>query len=190
MDFLEKIFKISLKEKTWKKLATLATLHWYCKGPEPIAIARCYDSQACQHESVAYLSTNHCVNLQALNWLRVKVEKKGGMVCGRVWKVVLGFFFFFWLTMQNKDYHLITCSNHCSNYVEQRLIVNTTLPQSQWLKWSNTIIWQNIYQFTIVLEIFSNISLFWNSSLWNSSFKYNSSSIKNATVALANQEFV
>ena len=51
---MENIFKILLKEKTWKKLVTLDTPHWYYEGPEPMAIAHLYNSQARQRESVAY----------------------------------------------------------------------------------------------------------------------------------------
>lgn len=50
--FLEKIFAIKLKRRTWTKLITLDTIHWYCKGPELTKVARRYDSQARRHKFV------------------------------------------------------------------------------------------------------------------------------------------
>ena len=51
--FLERIFnKTNLEERTWTKLVTLDTLHWYCDGPEPTIAARRYDAQVRQRESV------------------------------------------------------------------------------------------------------------------------------------------
>ena len=55
-----------MKERTWQKLVTLDTLHWYYKGPEPIATVRHYDKQVRQRESIAYsfkLFSNLCLTL-------------------------------------------------------------------------------------------------------------------------------
>ena len=44
--FLEKIFsKTQPEERTWAKLVTLKTIHWYCDGPEPTAAAVKYEAQ-------------------------------------------------------------------------------------------------------------------------------------------------
>ncbi|KAK9993698.1 hypothetical protein SO802_023401 [Lithocarpus litseifolius] len=44
--FLEKIFtKTKLSERSWSKLVTLDTLHWYCDSPEPTKAARRYDTR-------------------------------------------------------------------------------------------------------------------------------------------------
>ena len=52
--FLEKIFRIKLAERTWVKLVTLDTIHWYCDGLEPTTAARRYNSQARRRKSVAH----------------------------------------------------------------------------------------------------------------------------------------
>ena len=52
--FLEKIFMTTmLSERSWTKLVTLDTFHWYCDGPKPSEVARCYDRQVCNRKSVA-----------------------------------------------------------------------------------------------------------------------------------------
>uniref|UniRef100_A0A7N2LC38 Uncharacterized protein n=1 Tax=Quercus lobata TaxID=97700 RepID=A0A7N2LC38_QUELO len=44
--FLEKIFTTTkLFERSWTKLVTLDTLHWYCDGPEPTVAACRYNKQ-------------------------------------------------------------------------------------------------------------------------------------------------
>ena len=44
--FLEKIFsKTQPEERTWAKLVTLKTIHWYCDGPEPTPAAVKYEEQ-------------------------------------------------------------------------------------------------------------------------------------------------
>ena len=44
--FLERIFnKSKLEERTWAKLVSLDTLHWYCDRPELTIVARRYDAQ-------------------------------------------------------------------------------------------------------------------------------------------------
>ena len=51
--FLERIFnKSKLEERTWAKLVTLETLHWYCDRLEPTTATRRYDAQVRQRESV------------------------------------------------------------------------------------------------------------------------------------------
>ena len=51
--FLERIFnKSKPEERTWAKLVTLDTLHWYCDGLEPTIAARRYDAQVHQRETV------------------------------------------------------------------------------------------------------------------------------------------
>ena len=45
---------IPLKERTWKQLVTLNTLHWYYEDLEPTDIARRYDEITRKHESVVY----------------------------------------------------------------------------------------------------------------------------------------
>ena len=52
--FLEQIFRIKLSDRTWAKLVTLNTIHWYCEGPKPTVAAYHHDSQARQHKSIAY----------------------------------------------------------------------------------------------------------------------------------------
>ena len=52
--FLDRIFnKTNLEERTWAKLVTLDTLHWYCDGPEPTTAACRYNAQVHQREFVA-----------------------------------------------------------------------------------------------------------------------------------------
>ena len=52
--FLERTFnKTNLEERTWAKLVTLDTLHWYCDGPEPTTTACRYNAQVHQREFVA-----------------------------------------------------------------------------------------------------------------------------------------
>ena len=44
--FLEKIFsKTQPEERTWAKLVTLKTIHWYCDGLEPTPAAVKYEAQ-------------------------------------------------------------------------------------------------------------------------------------------------
>ena len=43
-----------LLERSWIKLVTLDTLHWYCDGLEPTEAAHCYDSQMHKYKSVAH----------------------------------------------------------------------------------------------------------------------------------------
>ena len=52
--FLEKIFRIKLAERTWVKLVTFDTIHWYCDGLEPTTAARRYNSQARRRKSVTH----------------------------------------------------------------------------------------------------------------------------------------
>ena len=52
--FLEQIFRIKLSDRTWAKLVTLNTIHWYCEGPKPTVAAYHHDSQARQRKSIAY----------------------------------------------------------------------------------------------------------------------------------------
>ena len=55
--FLEKIFaKIKLEERTWAKLVTLDTIHWYCDGPQPTPAAIRYDARIHQRKSVVLIS--------------------------------------------------------------------------------------------------------------------------------------
>ena len=50
---LERIFnKSKLEERTWTKLVTLDTLHWYRDGPKPTTATRRFNAQVCQRESV------------------------------------------------------------------------------------------------------------------------------------------
>ena len=52
--FLDRIFnKTNLEERTWAKLVTLDTLHWYCDGSEPTTAACRYNAQVHQREFVA-----------------------------------------------------------------------------------------------------------------------------------------
>ena len=52
--FLEKIFiTTKLSEKSWIKLVTLDTLHWYYDGPKPTKAANHYDRQMHNLKSVA-----------------------------------------------------------------------------------------------------------------------------------------
>nr|POF02087.1 hypothetical protein CFP56_75810 [Quercus suber] len=44
--FLDKIFRIKLVERTWQKLVTLDTIHWYYEGPKPTVATFYYDEQA------------------------------------------------------------------------------------------------------------------------------------------------
>jgi len=53
-NFLERVFHIPLKERTWKQLITLDTLHWCCKGPQPTDVACHYNEIARKRESVVY----------------------------------------------------------------------------------------------------------------------------------------
>ena len=51
--FLEKIFsKTQLEERTWAKLVSLKTIHWYCDGPEPTPAAVKYEEQIKRRKSV------------------------------------------------------------------------------------------------------------------------------------------
>ena len=52
--FLEKIFiTTKLSEKSWIKLVTLDTLHWYYDGPKPTEVANHYDRQMHNLKSIA-----------------------------------------------------------------------------------------------------------------------------------------
>ena len=51
--FLERIFaKTKPEERTWAKLVTLDTIHWYCDGPDPTPESIKYDARIRQHKSV------------------------------------------------------------------------------------------------------------------------------------------
>ena len=51
--FLERIFaKTKPEERTWAKLVTLDTIHWYCDISEPTLEAVKYDAKICQRKSV------------------------------------------------------------------------------------------------------------------------------------------
>ena len=51
--FLEKISTTTkLFERSWTKLVTLDTFHWYCDNPEPTTAARHYDTQIHQRKFV------------------------------------------------------------------------------------------------------------------------------------------
>ena len=51
--FLERIFaKTKLEERTWAKLVTLDTIHWYCDRPEPTLAAIKYNAKIRRHKSV------------------------------------------------------------------------------------------------------------------------------------------
>ena len=54
--FLEKIFsKTQLEERTWAKLVTLNTIHWYCDGPEPTPAAVKYEEKIRRRKSVVFI---------------------------------------------------------------------------------------------------------------------------------------
>ena len=51
--FPKRIFaKTKSEERTWAKLVTLDTIHWYCDGPEPTLAAVKYDTRIRQRKSV------------------------------------------------------------------------------------------------------------------------------------------
>ena len=51
--FLEKVFaKTKPEERTWAKLVTLDTIHWYCDGPEPTPAAVRYEEKIHRRKSV------------------------------------------------------------------------------------------------------------------------------------------
>ena len=51
--FLERIFaKTKSEERTWAKLVTFDTIHWYCDGSEPMLAAVRYDTKIRQRKSV------------------------------------------------------------------------------------------------------------------------------------------
>ena len=51
--FIERIFaKTKPEERTWAKLVTLNTIHWYCDGPEPTPVAVKYDAKIRKRKSV------------------------------------------------------------------------------------------------------------------------------------------
>ena len=51
--FLGRIFaKTKPEERTWAKLVTLDTIHWYCDRPEPTLEAVKYDAKIRQRKSV------------------------------------------------------------------------------------------------------------------------------------------
>ena len=51
--FLERIFaKTKLEERTWAKLVTLDTIHWYCDGLEPMPVAIKYNARIRQRKSI------------------------------------------------------------------------------------------------------------------------------------------
>ena len=51
--FLERVFtKTKPEERTWAKLVTLDTIHWYCDRPQPTPAAIKYEAKIHQHKSV------------------------------------------------------------------------------------------------------------------------------------------
>ena len=51
--FLREFFaKTKPEERTWAKLVTLDTIHWYCDRPEPTLEAVKYDAKIRQRKSV------------------------------------------------------------------------------------------------------------------------------------------
>ena len=54
--FLERVFtKTKPEERTWAKLVTLDTIHWYCDGPQPTPTAIKYEAKIHQHKSVVLI---------------------------------------------------------------------------------------------------------------------------------------
>ena len=54
--FLERIFaKTKQEERTWAKLVTLNTIHWYCDGPEPMPAAVKYEAKIRRRKSVVLI---------------------------------------------------------------------------------------------------------------------------------------
>ena len=54
--FLEKVFaKTKPEERTWAKLVTLDTIHWYCDSPQPTPAAIRYDARIRQHKSAVLI---------------------------------------------------------------------------------------------------------------------------------------
>ena len=54
--FLERIFaKTKPEERTWAKLVTLNTIHWYCDRPEPTLVAIKYDAKICRRKSIVLI---------------------------------------------------------------------------------------------------------------------------------------
>ena len=93
--FLEKIFlKTQPEERTWVKLVSLKTIHWYCDGPEPTPAAVKYEEQIRRRKSVIlflisyvfYLVTNIPVHFSEMDdakrraLIRSKAAKKTGDV--------------------------------------------------------------------------------------------------------------
>ena len=55
-NFLEKIFaKTKQEERTWAKLVTLDTIHWYCDGPQPTPAAIRYNARIRQRKSIVLI---------------------------------------------------------------------------------------------------------------------------------------
>jgi len=54
--FLERIFaKTKPEERTWEKLVTLDTIHWYCDGPEPTPAIVKYDAKIRRCKSIVFI---------------------------------------------------------------------------------------------------------------------------------------
>ena len=54
--FLENFVpKTQPKERTWEKLVTLNTIHWYCDGPEPMPAAIKYEEKIQRRKSVIFI---------------------------------------------------------------------------------------------------------------------------------------
>ena len=54
-NFLERIFsKTKPEERTWAKLVSLNTVHWYCDGPEPTPVAIKYEERT-RHRKFVFL---------------------------------------------------------------------------------------------------------------------------------------
>ena len=54
--FLERIFaKTKPKERTWEKLVTLNSIHWYCDGPETTPAAIKYDAKIHKHKFIVLI---------------------------------------------------------------------------------------------------------------------------------------
>ena len=85
-------------ERTWTKLVTLDTLHWYCDGPQPTKAAHCYDSQVRRCKSVAFylrflltfssLSNSHYLSMFMQRWKKVEggLTSSSKLVQRRKWR--------------------------------------------------------------------------------------------------------
>ena len=49
------ISKTQPEERTWAKLITLNTIHWYCDGPEPTPAAVKYEEKIRRHKFVIFI---------------------------------------------------------------------------------------------------------------------------------------